>query len=147
MTWNPRKGSLSRTTGDAVAAADRTLERRGPLGFRSCAHALRWYWAARERMQSPRAPRLDPDHVGMDGGAGGHLDDVLVTISAVGTGLRLLQAKDPRQAEILVMTHRYGMSLRKISERAGLSHQQVSAELGRGEAWLAGWLQAAEVLL
>lgn len=139
-------GSRSAAAGELAAQAERALAaRQQRLVFRRLDHALGWYWLFRERMQAPKSPRIDEDR-DVECGPPGDPDEVLATLSTLGEALRELQLAKPRQYEIVVATRRDGRSLRDLAKITGLSHQQVSVELGLGESYLVGWLRRAEVL-
>lgn len=154
------KRSTSPETIDALELAEYKRLRRQASGpkrsqtFEGVKHALTWYFEARERMQGPKGlhPRGEAGPGGttvivdVDGGQGGDMDDVLATISTIGSALRFLQAEWPRRHDVLVRTHRDGHSTRKIAEAVKLSHVAVSNDLGLAEMFVSGVLRQGGVL-
>lgn len=146
MTWRPRGGTTSPQIGDLVDRAERVLRRRQQrLTFATVEQALGWYWLYRDRMQGAQAPVLRDDR-DVEGGPGGDIDEVLATISTIGTALDHLRRMSPRQHAIVEFATRDGLSQREIAKRTGLSQAQVSVEYGRADAYLRGWLVHAEVI-
>lgn len=149
-------GTASGRASADVARAEAALSRRQPgsLTFRSVRTALEWYFVRRDAMQSPQgmhprgeaAPNGEVVIVSVDGGRGGDLAEVLVTVSEIGRALRQLQVDFPRPAAVLELVHLHGRTQAEVAREHGLAQATVSAELGRAEAYLAGALRASEVL-
>ena len=139
--------------GRAVAAIRRRMNTDGP-SFRSSRAALRWYFEARDRMQSPVGlhPRGEVSRNGervflrVDGGKGGDLDGVLVTLSTIGTALRHLAMDYPQDHGLLVRAVRDGSSTRDLAKISGLSQATISRKIGQGESYVAGALAGSGVL-
>ena len=147
MPAEDRGGSTGLVAIENVQRAERALAHRGErLTFRRLDRALGWYWEFSQRMQAPMSPRMRQDH-GVDCGPGGDPAEVLCTLSTIGTALHRLQLAEPVRHGILIAIRRDGVSLREISKRAKMDRRQASAELGRAEQYLVGWLQHAEVLV
>ena len=148
-------GSSGQQAGADLDRADHARRRRleGGLTFSSAEGALRWFYEAKERMQSPHnlhprgeeAASGEVVFVSVDGGRGGDVDEVLTTISTIGRLLRRLAETHPQEHKVLELTHRDGKSLRDV-ESPGLSKSSVSQLLGRAEMWMHGALREAGVL-
>lgn len=147
--WGERR---SRSDAAALDMEEAEIARqraeRGTLTFRGVRAALAWYFEARERLQGPQGvhPRGETGLDGgthvvrVDGGVGGDLDGVLVTISTIGAALERLRVRLPRAYEVLVARIRDGQTYRELEEATGLPHTSLSVEDGRGEAFLLGLL-------
>lgn len=149
--------SRSPRAADDVALADEARARQDNPGgaFRSVDHALRWYFEARERMQSPHAlwPRTEthPDtgeevRVQVDGGRGGDLDGVHATLATIHAVLEELRREEPQQFAVLVRHLRDGKSITAIGQEVGLATATVSGLHWRGHAYLRGRLRGEGVV-
>lgn len=141
-----------------LAIAEAMLERRRRASgrtFSSVNFALEWFWRMREAMQSPQGlhPRGEPVAgtnqvvwVNVDGGKGGDLDEVLVTLSTIGAALEELRHHNPVGHGILLLSELEGKTLRAIAEKTGLSVGKCSYELGKAIDYLAAWLRCEGIL-
>jgi hypothetical protein len=149
-------GSGSPEAGTDLARAERSLRlrREGGLTFKGARAALSWFFPARLRMQSannlhPRgeiAPGGEVVFVEVDGGRGGDIDDVLVTISTIGAVLHELEVHHPVEHRMLVARYQDGKSQADIADLVGQSQSSVSAVLGRAEWYCLALLRWAGVV-
>jgi hypothetical protein len=152
------KSSSPRAAKD-LAQANLATERRGQrYCWRNVASAVAWFWLYRERMQAPNNPwprlesQLDADGSVIAvaqierGGPGGDMDGILAAVSTIGSALREFETAMPRAHDMVVKTHRDGWALRRLAEQYGAAPSTVSAELGRGEAYLLALLRRDEVI-
>jgi hypothetical protein len=123
------------------------------LTFASVERCLAWFFPMREKMQSPKGmhPRGE-EHLGelvildIEGGRGGDMDEVLATLSTVGAALEQLRQDIPRAWEVVVARLRDGKTFRDLEKIHGVSCSSLSADEGKGQAYLLGQLRAAGVV-
>jgi hypothetical protein len=123
------------------------------LTFASVERCLAWFFPMREKMQAPKGlhPRGEEHHgelvfLDIDGGRGGDMDEVLATISTIGAVLEGLRRDFPRAWEVVVARVRDGKSFRDLEKVHGVSCSSLSAEDGKGQAYLLGRLREAGVV-
>ena len=148
---------MARRMHDSTAEYERAEKarlRKVRARFRSARHALSWYFEAAERMQSPagRSPRGELDKNGcmvvvrVDGGVGGSLDDTLATISTIGSALEALKRHESKWAYVLTAVIRDGHKQSEVAAKFRTTQPTVSGWMGKGEAFIAGVLVAAELI-
>ena len=147
--------STSPKIGEYVRRAQTALNRREPgaLTFRSVRHAVNWYYEARQRMASPvnMHPRGEINAAGdavivsVDGGRGGDLHEVLVTLEDIHRGLERLREDLPTCFEVLDGNAR-GVSMKKLGEDTGRAAATISAEIGRAEGYLLAVFRAGGIV-
>lgn len=140
-----------------LTAATAELRRRSQAGtcFASVRHALRYYFERGEAMQHPlaqhprghQAPDGSTVYLQVDGGRGGDIDDVLATLQTIHTAMVELRDEHPVAAELLVLSARDGVAFTELGRRAKCSPSTVSAEVGRAESFLLGWLRREGVVI
>ena len=151
------RGSSSRRATDDVRRADAERSRRGSgvRTFASVRHALAFYFERSEAMQAPlgqhprgqTAPDGSQVFVDTDGGRGGDLDELLATLQTIHQAMHELRLAEPVQHHLLVLYVRDGVSMGELAKRGKRAQSTVSAELGRAEGFLLGWLRRAEVVI
>lgn len=154
----PYIGSHSSTSVSAaedLARADHATRPRDKKTFRSVRDALGWYFETRERMQSPNGmhPRGEKTATGevvvldVDGGQGSSLEDILCTLSTIGTMLEQLKREQGMERAFpAVCLWGMGTPYSTIAEKLGVSTSTASAEVGKGFSYLLGLMRAGGVL-
>lgn len=150
-------GSQSpRAAADLRAAdAERTRRDQAGLSFPSVRHALRFYFERLPSMQAPlgQHPRgqVAPDgsvvFVDVDGGRGGDLHELLATGQTIHHAMSELRMSFPVEYELLVRHVRDGETFAALGKAAARSPSTVSADIGRAEGFLLGWLRRADVVI
>jgi hypothetical protein len=141
------------TAYDLELAEDALDRCSGQLTFRNLRVALGWYYSMRPRMQSPpsmdlgrraqRAPDGSAVILDVDGGKGGDADEVLATLVTIRDALEDLGRQHSRRHQVLVLAHERGLSQRDIARELHASQNWVSAELGKAESHVVGYLRGA----
>jgi hypothetical protein len=150
-------GSRSPRAGQDLSEAEAERERRVRSGlcFPSVRHALRFYFERGQSMQAPLGmhPRgqIAPDgsvvYVDVDGGRGGDIHEVLSTLQTIHDAMVELRLSSPVQFELLVRHVRDGDTYAALGKAANCAASTVSADLGKAESFLLGWLRRSEVVI
>lgn len=143
---------------EILARAEAAQRRpRGPLEFGSVRGIAAWYARSRARMGRPHGlhPRTSRGSDGreylvqVDGGRGGHLDDVLaglLTVHAILEDARGGEAT-PQQWRAWWLVRVEGYQQNEAAEMVGASEASVSRWLGRIDRALRPTLEAAGMLV
>ena len=137
------------------AEAERVRRDQSGLSFPSVRHALHFLFERGPSMQSPlgQHPRGQQAadgsivFVDVDGGRGGDLHEVLTTLATIHEALVALHLTDSVQHELLVLHVRDGKTLQDLGKVSHRSPSTVSAEIGKAEGFLLGWLRRANVVI
>ena len=121
--------------------------------------ALSWWVEAKDRMQSPKSPmpetyRTHTDGarsdervvVQVDGGRGGRIDEVFVTIVTIGKAVEMAHRESARgmDAWLRITTSRETQNLIAIEMR--ICQKSLSIEIGKSKAAFSAILRQAEIL-
>lgn len=161
--------SLSDKARDDLERAEAVRCGAGDFTFASVKHALRFYFHRGEAMQSPLGahPRGEVAHTGsparrrqakhdesdgvprvyvaVDGGKGSSADEIHATLLTIRSCMHML-SDDKLAHDILVLSHKDGLSLTGVGEAMGMAASSCSVHLARAEGILYGYLRRAEVI-
>lgn len=150
--------SLSPRATDDVRRADDERERRNNYGlvFPSVRHALGFFFERGPAMQSPlpqhprghRVPGSDETvYVQVDGGRPSDPHDIHATLLSISKAMWELKKSEPVRYELLVLHVRDGKAFAELGKAANRAPSTVSADIGRAESFLLGWLRRDGIVI